>query len=77
MFCLPVLSPKATNCLSRQIRWRAMEYKQPAITIAAGRVKIHARAMARTVLHCSPDPLAAIVPATPLERIWVVETGSP
>ena len=32
-----------------------MKYKQPAISIAAGRVKIHARAMARTVLHCNPE----------------------
>ncbi len=33
--------------------------------------------MERNVLHCMPDPLAAIVPATPDDRTWVVETGRP
>ena len=45
--------------------------------MAAGSVSTQAIAMERTVLHCSPDPFAAIVPATPLERICVVDTGSP
>src|SRR5208337_3229655 len=31
----------------------------------------------RMVDHCIPDLLAAIVPATPEERTWVVETGRP
>ncbi len=29
------------------------------------------------VPHCSPDPFAAIVPATPLDSTWGVDTGSP
>ena len=33
--------------------------------------------MLRIVLHCSPEPFAAIVPAMPLDNTWVVETGSP
>jgi hypothetical protein len=30
-----------------------------------------------TVLHCRPAPLAAMVPATPLDSTCVVETGKP
>jgi hypothetical protein len=30
-----------------------------------------------TGAHCSPEPLAAIVPATPDDNTCVVETGSP
>jgi hypothetical protein len=45
--------------------------------MAAGRVRIQASAMLRTVAICSPEPLATIVPATPDDRMWVVETGSP
>ena len=33
--------------------------------IAAGNVSTHANAMLMTVLHCKPDPFAAIVPAMP------------
>ena len=33
--------------------------------------------MLRTVDHCMPDPLATIVPATPDDRTWVVDTGRP
>jgi hypothetical protein len=29
------------------------------------------------VAVCSPEPLAAMVPATPLDRMCVVETGIP
>src|ERR1700760_4224564 len=54
-----------------------MKYNPPDSSIAAGRVVIQASAMERMVLHCRPDPLAAMVPATPLDRIWVVETGTP
>ena len=43
----------------------------------AGRVSTHAMARFRTVLHCSPVWLAAMVPATPDESTWVVLTGSP
>jgi hypothetical protein len=45
--------------------------------MAAGSVRIQAIARLRSVPHCSPDPFAAIVPATPLVSTWVVETGSP
>jgi len=33
--------------------------------------------MLRIVDHCSPDPLAAMVPAMPEDSTWVVDTGSP
>jgi hypothetical protein len=45
--------------------------------MAAGRVNTQADAMLRIVLHCRPEPFAAIVPATPLDSTWVVETGKP
>ena len=49
----------------------------PEITIAAGKVNTHAMAMLRIVDHCSPDPLADMVPAMPDESTCVVETGNP
>src|SRR5262249_31353794 len=45
--------------------------------MAAGSVSTHAINRLRTVAHCSPEPLAAIVPATPDDNTCVVETGSP
>ena len=33
--------------------------------------------MLRMVDHCSPEPFAAMVPATPEESTWVVLTGRP
>ena len=33
--------------------------------------------MLRSVDHCMPEPLASIVPATPDDSTWVVETGRP
>ena len=33
--------------------------------------------MLRIVDHCRPEPLAAMVPATPEESTWVVDTGRP
>ncbi len=45
--------------------------------IDAGSVNTHAISRLRTVDHCRPDPLAAIVPATPDDNTCVVETGSP
>ena len=45
--------------------------------IAAGSVSTQAIAMLRIVDHCIPEPLATIVPATPDERTWVVDTGRP
>ena len=49
----------------------------PESIIAAGKVSTQASAMLRIVDHCSPDPLAAMVPAMPEESTWVVETGRP
>ena len=60
-----------------QNTWRRMKYRMPARVIAAGSVITQASAMLRTVDICSPEPLAAMVPATPEDRMWVVETGSP
>ena len=45
--------------------------------IAAGRVSTQASAMLRTVDHCIPEPLATMVPATPDDSTWVVDTGRP
>ena len=42
----------------------------PARIIDAGRVKIQARAMLRIVRIWTPEPRAAIVPATPEETTW-------
>jgi hypothetical protein len=59
------------------VRGLASQYKPPARAIATGRVSTHARAISRTVSGWMPDRLAHIVPATPLERTWVVLTGMP
>jgi len=45
--------------------------------IEAGRVSTQASSMLRTVDHCRPEPLAAIVPATPDDNTCVVDTGRP
>ena len=45
--------------------------------MTAGRVRTQAEAMLRTVDTGKPDPFAAIVPATPLDRMCVVDTGKP
>ena len=45
--------------------------------IATGKVKSQARAKLRIVLACIPEPFATIVPATPEDKTWVVETGRP
>jgi hypothetical protein len=45
--------------------------------MAAGSVRTQANSRLRTVAHCRPEPLAAMVPATPDDNTWVVETGSP
>jgi len=58
-------------------RLKNRKYRLPEIIIAAGRVSTQASAMLRIVDHCSPDPLAAMVPAMPDDSTWVVETGSP
>jgi hypothetical protein len=43
----------------------------------AGKVSTQAISMLRTVDHCRPEPLAAMVPATPDDSTCVVETGKP
>ena len=45
--------------------------------MAQGSVKIQASAILRSVANWMPEPLASIVPATPDDRTWVVETGRP
>jgi hypothetical protein len=50
-------------------------YRNPESIIAVGNVRTHAIAMFRIVDSWRPDPLAAIVPATPDDRTWVVDTG--
>ena len=45
--------------------------------IAQGNVSTHASAWLRRIDICTPEPLAAIVPATPEESTCVVETGGP
>lgn len=42
-----------------------------------GSVKTHARRRFRKVFIWSPDLLAAMAPATPLDKTWVVLTGKP
>jgi len=54
-----------------------IRYRVPETIIAAGNVSTQASAMLRIVDHCSPDPLADMVPAIPDESTWVVDTGSP
>jgi hypothetical protein len=49
-------------------------YSVPDSIIVAGSVSTQASAMLRMVDHCSPDPLAAMVPAMPDESTCVVET---
>ena len=51
--------------------------RQPESRAAAGRVKTQARAISRTVDICRPLLLAAMVPAIPELRTWVVLTGRP
>ena len=41
------------------------QYKDPERSIATGSVKTQAIARPRIVLHCNPDLLAVIAPATP------------
>jgi len=48
-----------------------------ASAMDAGNVSIQAIASERTVLHCSPEWLAAMVPGTPEDSTCVVLTGKP
>jgi hypothetical protein len=52
-------------------------YNSPDNSIAAGSVRTQARAIFRKVCSCNPEPFAAIVPATPDDSTWVVDTGNP
>ena len=45
--------------------------------MAAGKVSTQAISRLRTVAICRPEPLAAMVPATPDDKMCVVETGNP
>jgi len=45
--------------------------------IETGRVSTQAISRLRIVPHCKPEWLAAIVPATPDDKTWVVLTGNP
>lgn len=65
------------DCRHNQNTWRRMKNSVPAIRMAAGSVVTQASAMLRTVAICNPEPFAAIVPATPDDRMCVVETGRP
>ena len=53
------------------------QYRPPDSSIATGRVITQASAMFMTVLRCNPAPLATLAPATPDDRICVVDTGNP
>ncbi len=59
------------------MNWRNTQNKNAERIMAARRVKTQAMARLRTVLHCKPEWLAAMVPATPEESTCVVLTGSP
>src|SRR5262249_62116279 len=61
----------------RHSRREKNQYSTPEIAMAAGRVSTQASAMLRTVASCSPEPFAAMVPATPDDSTCVVETGRP
>src|ERR1019366_4951611 len=56
---------------------RNNQNKKPASRIDAGSVSTQAIARLRTFPHCSPDRLAAMVPATPEESTCVVLTSMP
>ena len=56
---------------------RKGQKRNPDSTIDAGRVSTQAMARLRTVAHCSPEWLAAIVPATPAESTCAALTGKP
>ena len=60
-----------------QNMWAKSQYSEPDNKIAAGSVSIQAISRLRMVDICSPDLLAAMVPATPDDSTWVVDTGNP
>ena len=78
-----VTPPPPSRPFSNAVSWRysfntwlRIKYRTPAIIIAQGNVSTHAIKRLRIVFICTPEPFAAIVPATPEESTWVVETGS-
>jgi hypothetical protein len=60
-----------------QNTFEKIQYRLPERRIAQGSVSTQAISRLRTVAICSPDLLAAIVPATPEDSTCVVDTGSP
>src|SRR5262245_8665685 len=77
--CLPEMraAAKGSPCATPQNRLTNKTERRAESVMAAGSVRTHAINRLRTVAHCSPEPLAAIVPATPDDNTCVVETGSP
>jgi hypothetical protein len=63
LFTFPVIKPEAYLTMKLKT-----QKSKPERVAAAGRVKSHAIAMFLRVAICRPQPLAAIVPATPEER---------
>jgi hypothetical protein len=57
--------------------WENSQNSEPDNRIATGKVSTQAMARLRTVDHCRPERLAAIVPATPDDSTCVVDTGRP
>ena len=69
------VAPIAAWAAAVQISVRRRKNRLPDSSIATGKVSTQAMTRLRTVPQSSPDPFAAIVPATPLVSTWVVETG--
>ena len=80
-----MITASATQTRATAMRMRGLVKikNRPAEKVVApsstqtGRVKTQARRRFRRVFICRPERLAAMVPATPLERTWVVLTGRP
>jgi hypothetical protein len=54
-----------------------VQYSVADNMMAAGSVSTQPITMLRMVDYCRPEPLAAMVPATPDDSTWVVDTGRP
>src|SRR5450830_166832 len=72
-----VPADRAPPCDHAQNTCVNTQYSEPDSSMAAGRVSTQAMARLRRVAICRPERLAAMVPATPEESTWVVETGRP
>jgi hypothetical protein len=70
-------APFSNACRRDQKTDANAQYRAPEMIIAAGSVSTQASAMLRTVESCSPEPLAAMVPAIPDDSTCVVDTGRP